>query len=82
MCDFPDCDRPVIARGLCAAHYAQLRRGRELAPLRNPHGQIGDHPQELIPGLRVSRECRRMVVLDPSGARQALERWARGRGES
>ncbi|WP_422652982.1 zinc finger domain-containing protein [Brachybacterium sp.] len=33
-CTGPECDRPASARGLCATHYAQLRAGRDLAPIR------------------------------------------------
>ena len=32
-----ECGRPVKARGLCAGHYAQMRRrGMDLLPLREP----------------------------------------------
>ncbi len=34
-CSFDGCDRSRSARGLCASHYAQLKRGKELAPLES-----------------------------------------------
>lgn len=34
QCDGPDCDRPIASRRLCHGHYAQLRRGEPLTPLR------------------------------------------------
>ena len=33
-CDYPGCSHPHEARGLCKAHYSQLRRGRPLSPVR------------------------------------------------
>lgn len=33
MCQGPGCDRPGTRRGLCPAHYAQLRRGIDLKPV-------------------------------------------------
>lgn len=37
-CSFPGCDKPIKSRKdmLCGSHYAQKRRGKPLAPLRNP----------------------------------------------
>jgi hypothetical protein len=32
-CKFPGCDHDVFTAGLCHGHYAQKRRGAELAPL-------------------------------------------------
>jgi HNH endonuclease len=32
-CHGPKCDREVCARGLCLAHYKQMRKGNELVPL-------------------------------------------------
>lgn len=29
-----DCDRPVLAKGLCSGHYDQQRRGKPMTPLR------------------------------------------------
>ena len=33
-CAGPQCDRDVMAKALCASHYAQQRKGRALQPLR------------------------------------------------
>lgn len=35
-CTFPECDREYSARGFCATHLTQLRRGRELKPVHAP----------------------------------------------
>ena len=32
-CTFPGCKRPLVARGSCAGHYAQGRRGQPLRPI-------------------------------------------------
>lgn len=34
FCLFPGCERPVVAREMCRAHYGQDRRGVELGPVR------------------------------------------------
>lgn len=36
-CSFPGCDKPVftLSLGLCAGHGTQLRRGKQLSPLRD-----------------------------------------------
>lgn len=34
VCSFEGCERELMAKGLCDSHYAQQRRGKELAPLR------------------------------------------------
>lgn len=33
-CRFPECDKLSTAQRLCPGHYAQLRKGQELKPLR------------------------------------------------
>ena len=33
-CQFPGCDRPRAARGLCNTHYVQQRNGKPLTPIR------------------------------------------------
>jgi hypothetical protein len=33
-CTFPDCERRLIARGLCHGHYKQMQQGKELHTLR------------------------------------------------
>lgn len=73
-CSGPDCLRPAIAHGLCAAHYRQQLRGRELAPLR----RRPEVPREVV-ALRVSPRCRAAVLEDGAGAREALEVWAGAR---
>lgn len=40
-CSFPDCGRDRVAHGLCAGHYAQRKRGRELAPLEPRRSRTG-----------------------------------------
>lgn len=32
-CKFPECGRDISAKGLCSAHYGQLRAGKELRPI-------------------------------------------------
>ena len=75
-CTGPDCGRPAICHGLCAAHYRQSQRGPTLRPLRGAHGQRGAEPLVRLPGLRVSAGCAAAVGADPPGARSALESWA------
>jgi hypothetical protein len=38
LCSFEGCGRRVEARGLCHAHYEQLREGRPVAPLKPNRG--------------------------------------------
>ena len=40
ICRFPGCDHDVFTAGLCHGHYAQKRRGAELAPLRKRDGLV------------------------------------------
>jgi hypothetical protein len=40
VCDYPPCDKPPVAKGLCWGHYAQQRRGSELHPL-GPYRRSG-----------------------------------------
>lgn len=42
-CRGPECDREVKARGLCAAHYSQWKRGSHLKPIRVKRAGCG-HP--------------------------------------
>jgi hypothetical protein len=37
-CTFPNCDHEVFVAGLCHGHYAQRRRGVELATLERRDG--------------------------------------------
>lgn len=34
VCSFPECECPVLALGLCSAHYQQLKKGKELRPIQ------------------------------------------------
>lgn len=34
-CDFPDCGKKRLAKGLCSGHYKQLRKNIQLRPLRS-----------------------------------------------
>lgn len=34
ICSFADCGKPLRAKGLCAGHWRQRHKGRELTPLR------------------------------------------------
>jgi len=34
ICSFLDCGAPAIAKGLCKSHYAQVRRGHSLTPIK------------------------------------------------
>lgn len=40
-CSFDGCEKPNLAKTLCAGHYMQIRQGRELRPLRatKPHAR-------------------------------------------
>lgn len=37
MCGFPDCGRPIYARGLCNTHNRQKREGKKLRPIGEQH---------------------------------------------
>lgn len=37
LCSFLGCDRPMRNKQLCKAHYQQLRKGQELAPIHEPN---------------------------------------------
>jgi hypothetical protein len=47
QCSFGGCDKPLLAKGYCSAHYRQSRKGQPLRPLRpfygkvRPYGPIG-----------------------------------------
>jgi len=62
-CSFPGCDKPVAAKGLCMGHYAQLRQGRELRPLRRYRygapeiGQMDDVTVAWVAGLLEGEGC-------------------------
>ena len=69
-CTGPECSRPTVARGLCASHYRQQQRGREITPLRSG-------PSRVAVTVRVSEPAAAAVRRDRAGARTALEIWAR-----
>ena len=71
-CTGPACDRPQVARGLCASHLRQLQRDRPLTPLRTG-------PALARIQLRVSPECGERIRAQPAAARLVLEHWSRGR---
>ena len=43
-CSFPECEKRLHVKGLalCTGHYAQLKRGRELSPLRPAERNKGE----------------------------------------
>jgi HNH endonuclease len=47
-CSFEGCANKHRAHGLCSSHLDQLARGKELTPLRGPHGQL--HETCTVPG--------------------------------
>ncbi len=77
LCTGPDCTLPAYCRGLCRAHYAYARRheGEPLLPVRAPGAPL------VSVSMRVSEHCAAAVRVDLSGARAALEDWARKREE-
>lgn len=34
-CTYPDCDRPLLAKGYCSSHYKLFSTGKPLRPIRN-----------------------------------------------
>lgn len=55
-CTFPDCERAASRRGLCSAHAAQRRRGKELAPLRIRATVDRTDPESVSVYNRVTRD--------------------------
>lgn len=58
ICDFPDCGRPVLSRGLCSGHYQQKSKGKPLIPVFSKKRPDGTPPRIeyrevpcLVPGL-------------------------------
>lgn len=60
-CTGPDCTRPVLAKGLCGAHYQQRAGGKPLRPLK-PYTRRGT-PEDQRFFLRVAEDgdCWRWV---------------------
>lgn len=89
-CAAPDCTRPVLARGLCRAHYDQQRAGRPLAPVGAPGGRLGEvalvHLQAKVPPAdvaeldavqgRSARAATLRLVIGAWALRQRMEREA------
>lgn len=56
-CEFPGCDRPFDAKGLCSGHNKQRYEGRELRPLI--YKAQGDWTiEKLLKSTKVDGECR------------------------
>lgn len=56
-CSFPDCGRPVLALGLCSAHWQQQSHGKELRPVRELH--------QSPPGMKWCPSCERDLPATP-----------------
>ena len=71
---FPDCGRPLTARGLCQSHYGQARRGETLRPVARL--MVGGR----MVGLKVFMSTSTRAALGPHPHKQArlvLEEWAK-----
>lgn len=42
-CGFEGCDKPLLAKGYCSAHYRQWRKGQPPRPLRPFYGKTGPY---------------------------------------
>jgi hypothetical protein len=42
-CTFKGCDKPLLAKGYCSAHYRQSRKGKPLRPIRPFSGKTGPY---------------------------------------
>lgn len=61
-CQFPNCNRPFKARGLCNGHYRQWQRGGTLTPLHLTNRPDGSPPRIICdespcPNPRLSGQC-------------------------
>lgn len=45
QCEFPECDRQHLAKGLCLTHYRQRAAGKELKPIRKYNKVTNGHKQ-------------------------------------
>lgn len=45
-CEGPECERPHYGGGWCVGHYAQVRRGRPLTPLRAKRKRVRERVRE------------------------------------
>ena len=76
-CSFDGCGRPAHVRGLCASHYQQSARGRELRPLQE-RGVTGVR----LGYMTISEQAAKALDATNSGsrikaARLVIESWAR-----
>lgn len=79
-CRAPGCSRPSRAGGLCATHYQQRQRGRELRAIEARVARIR------LSSVRVSERCAARLLEagrdtgDPASvaASRVLEAWALG----
>lgn len=63
-CSFSGCDRTHSAKGLCASHYAQHRRGRQLTPIDGDYIFALERDDE---GRKRCTSCRRWLPEDDFG---------------
>lgn len=75
-CRGPECDRPIVAFGLCIGHYKQQRAGNPLLPI----GHRNQNPKQHI-SVRVAAATREAVLADYKGAVAALDAWAAKRSK-
>ena len=57
VCDFDGCEKPNFAHGYCSGHAAQIRRGQELRPLRQPRPDAAE-------GFRWCSHCQQFQPLE------------------
>jgi hypothetical protein len=75
-CSAPSCTRPARATGLCASHYAQVRRGHTLRPLREEQDLV--RVQVMLPKAVVRALTGRGQGGVSGAARAVLTRWWEG----
>lgn len=68
VCNSPDCNRPILARGYCKHHYYRLIRGR------NPDEPIREYGQDLI-DLIIRRPPDRIAALDIEAEKLGVTRY-------
>ena len=64
-CTFEDCRNRMVARGLCSAHYRQLREGEELRPVRYIGQPVADRFWPKV-DRRGPEECWRWLAASDS----------------
>jgi hypothetical protein len=88
-CTFEGCQNRHRARGLCSSHLWQLDQGKELTPLRGPHGQ--KHESCTYPGCERKHksngwchghqtQLKRGQQLRPIMPKQSSYRWRTKQG--